>query len=148
SKSGDVHEFTNDDTAEFDQGDRCFAKVPSRRCRRMEPEPSAFAKLIQEDRAAREGDAWEGTFLDYLELVRRDPSLPTLAHSRIYELVVRDGVRDILDTEDPKTKRLYQDQPVKSYPFFSEEFFGIEKTISQIVRYFHAAALKGEESRQ
>jgi serine protein kinase len=36
----------------------------------------------------------------------------------------------------------------KVYDFFADEFFGIEKTISQIVRYFHAASLKGEESRQ
>ncbi len=114
----------------------------------METEPSAFARLIQEDRAVRETDSWQGTFLDYLELVRSDPHLTTLSHARIYELIVRDGVREILDTDDAKTKRLYQDSPVKTYPFFSEEFFGIEKTISQIVRYFHAASLKGEESRQ
>jgi serine protein kinase len=34
------------------------------------------------------------------------------------------------------------------FDFFSEEFFGIERTIAQIVRYFHSASLKGEESRQ
>ena len=36
----------------------------------------------------------------------------------------------------------------RSTDFFHDEFFGIEKTISQIVRYFHSASLKGEESRQ
>ncbi len=34
------------------------------------------------------------------------------------------------------------------YDFFADEFFGIEKTIAQLVRYFHSASLKGEESRQ
>ena len=34
------------------------------------------------------------------------------------------------------------------FNFFAEEFFGIERTIAQIVRYFHSASLKGEESRQ
>ena len=34
------------------------------------------------------------------------------------------------------------------FDFFADEFFGIERTIAQIVRYFHSASLKGEESRQ
>jgi serine protein kinase len=37
---------------------------------------------------------------------------------------------------------------VKVFNFFADEFFGIEKTVSQIVRFFHSASLKGEESRQ
>ena len=45
-------------------------------------------------------------------------------------------------------KRLYKDENLKAYNFFKDEFFGIERTISQIVRYFHSASLKGEESRQ
>ncbi len=52
------------------------------------------------------------------------------------------------DTDDPRTKRLYKDEPLKVFNFFAEEFFGIERTIAQIVRYFHSASLKGEESRQ
>src|SRR6266403_6328191 len=34
------------------------------------------------------------------------------------------------------------------YKFFADEFFGIEKVVAQIARYFHSASLKGEESRQ
>ena len=52
------------------------------------------------------------------------------------------------DTDDPRTKRLYKDEPLKVFDFFADEFFGIERTIAQIVRYFHSASLKGEESRQ
>ena len=47
-----------------------------------------------------------------------------------------------------RVKRLYKDEALKVYNFFKDEFFGIERTISQIVRYFHSASLKGEESRQ
>jgi len=61
---------------------------------------------------------------------------------------VQAGVRDVLDTDDPRTKRLFKDEPLKIYNFFADSFFGIERVIAQIVRYFHAAALKGEESRQ
>src|ERR1700757_3313114 len=63
-------------------------------------------------------------------------------------MMMRDGTQDILESEDQRVKRLYKDESLKVYNFFRDEFFGIEKTISQIVRYFHSASLKGEESRQ
>ncbi len=108
----------------------------------------SFEKLIKEDRAHRESKHWRGTFLEYLERVRQDPSIPKLAHARIHEMIMTAGSRDILDGADPRVHRLYENDPVKVYDFFGDEFFGIEKTIGQIVRYFHSAALKGEESRQ
>jgi serine protein kinase len=108
----------------------------------------SFEQLIKEDRAARESKRWHGPFLEYLELVRGDPSIARLSHSRLYDMIMRPGTRDILDTDDPQVKRLYKDESLKVYRFFADEFFGIEKTIGQIVRYFHSASLKGEESRQ
>ena len=58
------------------------------------------------------------------------------------------GTRAITESDDPRTKRLYKDEPIRVFNFFADEFFGIERTIAQIVRYFHSASLKGEESRQ
>jgi len=107
-----------------------------------------FARIIQEDRAAHETKSWKGSFLDYLEKVREDPTIPKLAHARLYDLIIRSGSEDIQSTDDAGAKRLYKDDPLKAYNFFRDEFFGIEKTVSQIVRYFHSASLKGEESRQ
>ena len=107
-----------------------------------------FEDLIRKDRDLRQTKAWRGNFLGYLEKVKEDPSLTKLAHARIYNLIMKPGAGDIQETEDARTKRLFKDEPVRVYSFFAEEFFGIEKTVAQIVRYFHAAALKGEESRQ
>jgi len=39
----------------------------------MESQPS-FEQLIKEDRATRDSKKWRGTLLEYLELVRTDPS--------------------------------------------------------------------------
>jgi serine protein kinase len=114
----------------------------------MQTDKSAFEKLIREDRATRESQSWRGPFLEYLELVRTDPTMPKLSHGRMYEVISSGGSRDILEAEDARVKRLFKDDPIKTYGFFANEFFGIEKTIAQIVRYFHSAALKGEESRQ
>ncbi|MGB8414629.1 MAG: hypothetical protein WCE23_17580 [Candidatus Binatus sp.] len=107
-----------------------------------------FERVIKEDRAARESKQWRGTLLDYLELVKADPTMTKLAHARIYDLIISSGLHPLHDTDDPRTKRLYKDEPLKVFNFFAEEFFGIERTIAQIVRYFHSASLKGEESRQ
>jgi len=111
-------------------------------------ESSSFEQVIKRDRAARESKIWRGTLLDYLDLVKSDPTMTKMSHARIYDMMILIGTRTITDTDDPRTKRLYKDEPIKVYNFFADEFFGIERTIAQIVRYFHSASLKGEESRQ
>jgi serine protein kinase len=111
-------------------------------------EVNAFEQVIKRDRAERESKQWSGTLLEYLERIKSDPFTTKLAHARIYDLINATGTRPIHDTDDPRTKRLYKDEPIKVYSFFADEFFGIERTIAHIVRYFHSASLKGEESRQ
>jgi serine protein kinase len=111
-------------------------------------ETMTFEQVIKRDRAERESKQWRGTLLDYLEVVRNEPTVTKMSHARIYDMMMSDGMRNIHDTDDPRTKRLYKDEPIKVYNFFADEFFGIERTIAQIVRYFHSASLKGEESRQ
>ncbi|MGH7947721.1 MAG: serine protein kinase, partial [Candidatus Binataceae bacterium] len=111
-------------------------------------ELNPFERVIKEDRAAREAKQWRGTLIEYLEIIKSDPLLPKLSHARIYDMITASETRNIQDSDDPRTKRLYKDEPLKVYNFFADEFFGIERTIAQIVRYFHSASLKGEESRQ
>src|SRR5213080_1404253 len=107
-----------------------------------------FEKLIKNDRDLHQARSWRGNLLGYLDEVKADPSIAKLAHARLYDMIMKAGVRDIQDSGDPHVRRLYKDESIKVYDFFADEFFGIEKTVSQIVRYFHAASLKGEESRQ
>lgn len=114
----------------------------------MPQKTSAFTDLIEKDRASRQSLEWRGTFLEYLDKVKADPSITKLAHARVYEAITRQGVQDIGESDDPKLKRLFGDEPLKTYSFFNNEFFGIERTLSQVVRYFHSASMHGEESRQ
>lgn len=108
-----------------------------------------YGALILRDRDARKDRRnWKGNLLEYLKRVEEDPTIAKLSHARLHDTIMKDGAQDIQKNEDPRIKRLFQDESVKVYPFFAEEFFGIEKTVAQIVRYFHAASLKGEESRQ
>ncbi|MFQ5667833.1 MAG: serine protein kinase [Candidatus Binatia bacterium] len=114
----------------------------------MEQDKTTFEQLIHEDRAASAVRAWRGSFLEYLERVKEDPSLPELAHARVHNVIMRAGAHDINQSDDPRVKRLFKDESLKVYHFFADEFFGIENVVAQIARYFHSAALKGEESRQ
>ena len=111
-------------------------------------ENSSFATLIEKDRAEASAQVWSGNFLDYLELVKADPGIAKLAHTRVYDVIADAGWCDLSETDDATVKRLFANTPLRQYDFFKDEFFGIEPVIEQIVRYFQASALRGEESRQ
>jgi serine protein kinase len=114
----------------------------------MEQREYKFQQLILDDRSSREMKSWRGKFLEYLDLIKENPDLAKLAHARLYDVILDAGSADIHDLGDLHAKRLFKDESFKVYSFFADEFFGIEKTIASIARYFHSAALKGEESRQ
>jgi serine protein kinase len=107
-----------------------------------------FQKLIQEDRETRKKSSWKGTMLEYLEKVRENPGAVKLAHKRLYDMISDKGTVEVDLEQDPRLKRIFKGEKLKVFNFFTDEFFGMEKTLNQIVRYFHSASLRGEESRQ
>jgi len=107
-----------------------------------------FHAIIRQDRESQIDDEWQGTLLDYLEELKEDPNLACLAHKRVCDMITDEGYVDIQSIQNARLKRLFKSESLKVYNFFKDEFFGLERTISEIVRYFHSASLKGEESRQ
>ena len=107
-----------------------------------------FQKLIQEDRETRKKTSWKGTMLEYLDKVRENPGAVKLAHKRLYDMIADKGTVEVDLEQDPSLKRIFKGEKLKVFNFFADEFFGMEKTLNQIVRYFHSASLRGEESRQ
>lgn len=114
----------------------------------MPGETNDFAALIEQDRAERQKKEWSGTFLEYLEIVKRQPRLADLSHKRMHDMIVGRGISQLDMEAEPKAKRVFGDEAVNVYGFFKDEFFGMERTLDKIERYFHAAAMGGEESRQ
>ncbi|HEU4964899.1 MAG TPA: protein prkA, partial [Bacilli bacterium] len=79
-------------------------------------------------RAQEEKLRWEGTFVDYLEIVRKNPKVAMTAHSRIYDMIALAGINT---DEDGR----------KEYQFFSKEIYGLDASIERLVEeYFHSAA--------
>ena len=90
-----------------------------------------LVKRLEEYRDRERGLQWEGTFAQYFETATKKPEVTRLAHERIYHMIMDAGI-ETTRTGEPR------------YNFFSQEIFGIEKPLQQIVEYFHSAAQRLE----
>ncbi len=90
-----------------------------------------LVKRLEEYRDRERGLQWEGTFAQYFEIATKKPQVSRLSHERIYHMIMDAGV-ETNRAGDPR------------YNFFSQEIFGIEKPLQQIVEYFHSAAQRLE----
>ncbi|MFN7929807.1 MAG: protein prkA [Blastocatellia bacterium] len=86
-------------------------------------------------RREREELKWEGTFHDYFELVSSNPRLAQLSHARVCNMILAPGVEKINEGSMDEINR---------YKFFSEELYGIDEAIDQIVDYFKSAGQRLE----
>jgi len=106
-----------------------------------------FLDLITNQRDSKKRDKFEGTFLDYLEKVRKDPEMIKLAHRRLYETIKDQGV-NTLDVGSEGYRDIFNGDKIRKYDYFEKEFFGMESVINKLMRFLKSAAFKGEESRQ
>jgi serine protein kinase len=90
-----------------------------------------LVKRLEEYRDRERELKWQGTFADYFEIASKKQEVTRLAHERIYHMIMDAGI-ETSRTGEPR------------YNFFSEEIFGIEKPLTQIVEYFHSAAQRLE----
>jgi serine protein kinase len=106
-----------------------------------------FLELIKKQREEGQKESWRGTLIDYLALVKNDPTIPKLAASRLYDSIANYGVSSMSDA-DPRCRKLFDGDKLKIYDYFKDDFYGHERVIAKIMRFLRAASLKGEESRQ
>jgi serine protein kinase len=108
---------------------------------------SKFLDIIKAQRKIVKEKKFKGNFLDYLELVQNDPNIAKSAHKRLYEAIKDIGVREMPE-ENPRKRKIVDNEPTQVYDYFDKEFFGMETVIEKIMRYLKGAAHRGEESRQ
>lgn len=71
---------------------------------------------------------WEGSFAQYLELLKERPEMAGLSHDRIYRMIEQEGIE-----ETGPGKR--------EYKFFSRSLYGLEDSIQTLVEeYFRPSA--------
>ena len=107
-----------------------------------------FKEFIENDRENKNKEKFEGTFLDYLQIVKENPDIAKLAHKRMYDIIKDRGIEVLKAEENPRIKRIYGNETIRRYGFFKDSFYGIDNVIMKIVNYFSSAAMKGEEARQ
>jgi serine protein kinase len=108
---------------------------------------SNFLDLIKKQRTRRKTKKFSGTFLDYLGVVKDDPSIIKLSHRRLYETINNLGVETV-DVGSEGYRDYFNGDKIRLYDYFSKEFFGMEPVINKLMRFLKSAAYKGEESRQ
>ncbi|MBK9033709.1 MAG: serine protein kinase [Myxococcales bacterium] len=81
--------------------------------------------------------AWEGSFEDYLDLVRRRPQVTRNAYQRLYDMVLSHGVEEYIDNK----KKLVR------YRFFKDEqhggkdaIFGLDVPLMRLMNVLKSAA--------
>ncbi|GLF91216.1 protein PrkA [Bacillus safensis] len=84
-------------------------------------------KKIEQHREEEQRLKWEGTFSDYLDIIKENPLVAQSAHSRVYHMIKDSGIEE--------------KNGVRTYKFFDQELFGLEESLERLVEeYFHPAA--------
>ena len=80
--------------------------------------------------------SWEGSFEDYLALVRRSPHVTRNAYQRLYDMVLSHGVEEYIDNKKKLTR----------YKFFRDDTHGALRVAMDATD--HAGQLNQEQCRQ
>ncbi|WP_428828839.1 MULTISPECIES: PrkA family serine protein kinase [Bacillus] len=84
-------------------------------------------KKIEQHREEEQRLKWEGTFSEYLDIIKENPRVAQSAHSRVYHMIKDSGIEE--------------ENGVRTYKFFDQELFGLEESLERLVEeYFHPAA--------
>lgn len=99
-----------------------------------------LAKLESASQQSAQVERWEGTFRDYLDLLKtnRFPALGALSHQRVYQMIMSAGTRKVDYFGQERTR----------YNFFEDTLYGIEHSIDEIMAYISSAAQRTETSRR
>ena len=112
---------------------------------------SVKQELLKEIQKQREKGSSEkkfsGDFLDYVEHVKKHTDVVKTSHKRLYGAIEKHGYNEMADSDSRKYK-LFGNENIKVYNYFTKQFFGMERVLSALMGYLKSAAHKGEESKQ
>ncbi|MFT3878122.1 MAG: serine protein kinase [Gemmatales bacterium] len=81
---------------------------------------------------------WEGSFEDYLDIVKQQPEVTRSAYQRLFDMIMSHGTEEHYENKDKQMR----------YKFFTEfaakhgdSIYGLDRTLSQLVNVFKSAAL-------
>ena len=105
-----------------------------------------FLSIIEKKKNEKKEDRFSGTLEGYLKLIEKDKKITVLAHRRLYDTIVSNGITR-MSKEDSRCSSLFNGESLRTYDYFQDRFFGMERSLAKVMRYLHSAAMRGEESR-
>jgi serine protein kinase len=88
---------------------------------------------------------WEGSFEDYLSIIRQDPKITRTAFQRIYDMIQSYGSEEYVRNRENLIHYNFFDDPFENG---RDAVFGLDKPLMELVRMFQSAARRyGTERR-
>jgi serine protein kinase len=112
----------------------------------MSEKNSILEKIEQlQDKGGFRDLHWEGSFEEYLDIVRHDPKVTRSAYQRIYDMLVSYGFEEYTRNRESLVHYRFFDDPFENG---RDAVFGLDRPLMELVRIFHSAARRyGTERR-
>ncbi|RMG36222.1 MAG: serine protein kinase [Planctomycetota bacterium] len=81
---------------------------------------------------------WQGSFADYLDIVRNNPKVTRNAHQRLYDMIMSYGCERIPDTKEDLVHYRFFDDPDDDG---RDAIFGLTRPLMELVNVFKSAAM-------
>ena len=105
-----------------------------------------LAKLAdRQDLEVYQKTHWSGTFAEYLEVVRANPTVSRTAYQRLYDMILGFGTDEVIIYKEKLTRYKFFDDPMEGG---KDAVFGLERTLMNLVNVLKSAAHRyGTERR-
>jgi serine protein kinase len=80
---------------------------------------------------------WEGSFVDYLDIVLKHPEVTRTAYQRLYDMIIFHGVEEVYENREKIIRyKFFTDFASK----YGDAIYGLDRTLMQLVNTFKSAA--------
>ncbi len=90
-----------------------------------------------QDQATYRDLNWQGSFDEYLQSVRRQPSITRTAFQRIYDMILSFGTEEVVEFKEKLIRYKFFEDPIDHG---RDAVYGLERTLMRVVSFFKAAA--------
>jgi len=80
---------------------------------------------------------WEGTFADYLEIVKKNPKVTRSSFQRLYDMIISHGTEEYVEHNEKIIKYKFFDDPIDNG---RDAVYGLVKPLSKFVNLIKSAA--------
>jgi serine protein kinase len=80
---------------------------------------------------------WEGTFEDYLDIVREHPEVTRTAYQRLYDMILSHGTEEVYENKEKQTRFRFFTDFARQH---GDAIYGLDKSLMQLVNVFKSAA--------